>query len=240
MNPQDSGGRREQLRRRLIEVQREIDHAAINAQRDPADVTLIAVTKTWPDADIRLLADLGLTDFAENKAQEFSTKAALCADLPLTWHFVGQLQRNKVKKVAQFADFVHSVDRPELVSALNTQVGSAGRSPLQCLVQVNLDPTDEPQRAGVGPEHAIDLAGEIVDAQHLDLRGVMGIAPHGGDARAAFEALAGVSSTIADRYASATIISAGMSGDFAAAIAAGATHVRVGSALLGERAGFVR
>ena len=240
MTGDSSSNRRSELGQRLLEVTEQIADAAHDAGRDPAEITLIAVTKTWPDTDLRLLADLGVTDVAENKAQEFSAKAAACADVPVTWHFVGQLQRNKIKSVVPFADFVQSVDRPSLVTALDTHVAQIDRPPLKCLVQVSLDVTDEPGRAGVRPELAMDLADQIASAANLELAGVMGVAPRGGDARAAFELLARVGAGIADNHDSATVISAGMSGDFAAAIAAGATHVRLGSALLGERAGFVR
>jgi pyridoxal phosphate enzyme (YggS family) len=240
MTDETSEDRRSELEQRLGEVTERIADAARGAGRNPAQVTLIAVTKTWPDTDLRLLADLGVTDVAENKAQEFSAKAASCADVPVTWHFVGQLQRNKIKSVVPFADFVHSVDRASLVAALDSQVAQIGRPPLKCLVQVSLDVNDEPGRAGVQPGQARELADQIAGAKNLELAGVMGVAPRGGNAREAFELLSNVGAEIADDHNSATVISAGMSGDFATAIAAGATHVRLGSALLGERAGFVR
>jgi len=217
-----------------------VAQAAKRAGRARRDITVVAVTKTWPAGDVRLLNDLGVTEFAENKAQELATKQGACADLALNWHFVGQLQRNKVKLVVPIVRCIESVDRPALVVALQDRVLRDERSPLTCLVQVSLDQDRIAGRAGVSADEAARLADQIAEADGLELGGVMGVAPREGDARVAFEKLKRVSEEISDQHRSATIISAGMSGDFVTAIEAGATHIRLGSALLGERVGFVR
>lgn len=232
--------RRAYLSRRVSQTKARIADAAVRAGRSASDVTLIAVTKTWPSSDVRLLAALGVTDVGENKAKELVDKVAECQELPLTWHFVGQLQRNKVKQVVPLVDMIHSVDRSALVSAIDRAVAASDESPMKCLVQVNLDPSAIEGRAGVAPGEALRLADEVARAEHLTLAGVMAVAPRGLDPQPAFDLLRDVSGRITDQHRSATVISAGMSGDFVPAIAAGATHIRLGSALLGERAELVR
>ena len=232
--------RRAYLSRRVSQTKARIADAAVRAGRSASDVTLIAVTKTWPSSDVRLLAALGVTDVGENKAKELVDKVAECQELPLTWHFVGQLQRNKVKQVVPLVDMIHSVDRSALVMAIDRAVAEVDGSPMKCLVQVNLDPSVIEGRAGVAPREALRLADEVAGAEHLTLAGVMAVAPRGLDPQPAFDLLRDVSGRITDQHRSATVISAGMSGDFVPAIAAGATHIRLGSALLGERAELVR
>ena len=227
----------------LSAARESIADAAWHAGRDPEEITLVAVTKTWPAADVDRLASLGVTDFGENKAQELAEKVPLCGSLPhgtsdTRWHFVGQLQRNKVNLVAPVATMVHSVDRASLIAALDRAVATAERDPLPCLIQVNLDVEPAGGRAGVRPADALALAEQLAAAPNLEIAGVMGVGPRTSSQRAtkdAFDRLARVSRRIADVYPSATYISAGMSGDFATAIAAGATHVRLGAVLLGER-----
>lgn len=229
--------RRQQIAGRLSAVRASIADEAQSCGRSADEVTLIVVTKTRPPSDIRILYDFGVRQVGENRDQEAAEKHAQCADLDLTWHFIGQLQTNKCASVVRYADVVHSVDRPRLVTALSRAVIQAGRNPLTALVQVNLDQDDHEAagRGGVRPDAAPVLAEAIAQAQGLTLGGVMAVAPLGGDARAAFDRLREVSETITDGHPSATIISAGMSGDFAAAIHAGATHVRMGAAVLGDR-----
>ncbi len=232
--------RRAYLSRRVSQTKARIADAAVRAGRSASDVTLIAVTKTWPSSDVRLLAALGVTDVGENKAKELVDKVAECQELPLTWHFVGQLQRNKVKQVVPLVDMLHSGERSALVMAIDRAVAEVDGSPMKCLVQVNLDPSVIEGRAGVAPREALRLADEVAGAEHLTLAGVMAVAPRGLDPQPAFDLLRDVSGRITDQHRSATVISAGMSGDFVPAIAAGATHIRLGSALLGERAELVR
>jgi pyridoxal phosphate enzyme (YggS family) len=229
--------RRDEVAASLHFVRDRIEQACIAIGRDPQSVTLIAVTKTFPASDVRLLADLGVTDIGENRDQEAHAKHDECADLPLRWHFVGQLQRNKARSVARYADVVHSVDRLSLVTALSTAATDAGRE-LTALVQVSLDDEDDASvnRAGVPPDLAPDLADAVDLAPGLRLGGLMAVAPLGGDADSAFARLARAAERIRDKHPTAGIVSAGMSADLEPAIRHGATHVRIGTALLGHRA----
>lgn len=206
--------------------------ACAAAGRDPAELTIIVVTKTYPAADVGILADLGVRDVGENRDKEAAPKAAECADLPLRWHFVGQLQTNKASSVARYAATVHSVDRPRLVRALDRAAGAAGRR-LDCLVQVSLD--GAPGRGGVAADGVLELAGTIAEAPALRPAGVMAVAPLEGDPDRAFADLERISERLRREHPDAGWISAGMSADMEAAIARGATHLRVGSAILGKR-----
>lgn len=233
--------RRAELAASLAEVRKRISAACAAAGRPAGDVTLIAVTKTRPASDVRLLAGLGVTDFGENRDQEAGPKAAECADLPLTWHFVGQLQTNKVARVARYADVVHSVDRVRLAQALGGAVRAAARTEgrgITCLVQVSVD--GDPARGGVAPGGVREVAEAIEAEPGLVLGGVMTVAPLGMAPSAAFAALRDCAETVRLVRPGATVISAGMSGDFEPAIAAGSTHIRIGTALLGARRPPVR
>ena len=256
--PDPSAERRSELEKNLAEVRSRIAVACAAAGRDPGEITLIAITKTRPPADVLLLHELGLTDFGENKDQEAAPKAAAIAaaladagagagasaagSQPLRWHFVGQLQTNKASSVAGYADVVHSVDRVRLVRALGAAARKAGRE-LTCLVQVDLDtpgaPAD-PARGGVPPGQVREIAEAIEAEQGLILGGVMAIAPLGEDPARAFAPLRPCSLAVRAVNPAAAIISAGMSGDLEAAIGNGATHVRIGTALLGARRPLVR
>ncbi|MEV5754176.1 YggS family pyridoxal phosphate-dependent enzyme [Actinoallomurus sp. NPDC052308] len=229
--------REDQLTANLAAVRERVAKACAAAGRSVDEVTVIAVTKTFPASDVRLLSGLGVTDVAENRDQEASAKAAECRDLPLRWHFVGQLQTNKVRSVASYSDVVHSVDRERLVTALSRAATQADRS-LHCLVQVALD--DAEGRGGVRPGGVPALADAIASTPGLTLGGVMAVAPLGGDPAAAFGRLAEVAAALRAAHPGATMISAGMSGDLEEAVACGATHVRVGTALLGGRRAIVR
>ncbi|MBD0292505.1 MAG: YggS family pyridoxal phosphate-dependent enzyme [Jiangellaceae bacterium] len=228
--------RREQLADRLATLQARIERACAQARRDAAEITLIVVTKTFPASDVRLLAELGVRDIGENRDQEASAKAAECAGLDLSWHFVGQLQTNKANSVARYASVVHSVDRPRLVAALSRAAAAAGRE-LRCLVQLSLDEqqSDQPGRGGIPPAAVLALADQIASAPHLQLTGVMAIAPFGADPVPPFARLAEVSQLLRQHHPAAGWISAGMSEDLEAALHAGATHLRVGTAILGDR-----
>jgi PLP dependent protein len=221
----------------LAAVRERIARACEEAGRAAAEVTLVAVTKTFPAADVRILAGLGITDVAENRDQEASAKAADCADLGLTWHFVGQLQTNKARSVVSYADVIHSVDRRRLVTALSRAAVAAGRTP-RCLVQVSFD--EDEGRGGVRPEGVAELADAIAAAEGLSLEGVMAVAPLGADPAPVFARLAEISHSLRAEHPAAKTVSAGMSGDLEHAIASGATHVRVGTALLGGRRAIVR
>ncbi len=226
--------RRRDLERRLATVRARIEEAALGCGRSSDDLTLVVVTKFFPASDVRLLADLGVRHVGENRHQEAVEKAAECADLGLDWHFIGALQSNKAAAVAGYASVVQSVDRVKLVGGLSRGALEAGKV-LDCLVQVSLDPPGAEGRSGLDSETVPVLAERILEADGLRLRGVMGVAPLGGDTRAAFIRL-GESAAVVRRIApEATWISAGMSGDLEAAIHEGATHLRIGSAVLGPR-----
>ncbi|MEV5003002.1 YggS family pyridoxal phosphate-dependent enzyme [Nocardioides sp. LML1-1-1.1] len=226
--------RAEELRDGLAAVHERIARAATAAGRAPEDVALVVVTKFFPATDVRLLADLGVTDVGENRHQEAEAKAAECADLGLRWHFIGGLQSNKAAAVARYADVVESVDRTSLVGRLDRGAGEGGRT-VEVLLQVSLDPPGHEHRAGADPADLLALADAVAATEHLSLRGLMAVAPLGEDPAAAFARLATIRGDLLAQHPDATRLSAGMSGDLEAAIAAGATHVRVGSAVLGSR-----
>jgi PLP dependent protein len=241
VTPPDELARRDELAGRLAELQRRVAAACAAAGRNRAEVTVIAITKTFPASDVALLAGLGVHDAGENRDQEAAAKAAACRDSGVTglrWHFVGQLQTNKARSVAGYADVVHSVDRVRLVEALDAAATQHGRR-LDCLVQVDLDPAadsdDGSGRGGVAPNRAEEVCAALARAQQLRLVGVMGVAPLGGDPDDAFARLAHVRQALASTYPPLSMVSAGMSDDLEAALAHGATHLRVGRALLGSR-----
>ena len=231
----DQESRLEQLRGNLAEVHARIDAARAACGRTDS-VHLIVVTKTFPASDIALLASLGVTDIGENKDQEASLKHAELGSLSssLRWHMIGQLQSNKAKSVAKWADVVHSVDRSSLVGALSSGAVAASRA-LSVLIQVNLDPEPVSGRGGAVPDFVPELAALVSSVPGLSLGGVMGVAPFPGDPVDAFARLAAVRASLLASYPSAQMMSAGMSDDLESAIAAGATHVRVGGAVLGNR-----
>nr|BFD85345.1 YggS family pyridoxal phosphate-dependent enzyme [Streptomyces sp. Xyl84] len=232
--------RKDELAANLARVQERIAAACAAAGRPREDVTLIVVTKTYPAADVRMLADLGVRHVAENRDQDAAPKAAECSDLPLSWHFVGQLQTNKVRSVVGYADVVQSVDRSRLVTALSREAVRAERE-LGCLIQVALDAgvSGRGERGGVAPEGIGELADRIASAEGLRLDGLMTVAPltgeYAGRQQAAFERLMDLSTYLRRAHPAATMVSAGMSADLEQAVAAGATHVRVGTAVLGVR-----
>jgi pyridoxal phosphate enzyme (YggS family) len=235
--PPQTAARRDEIARALAELERRIGAACREAGRGREEITLIAVTKTYPASDVRILAGLGVTDIGENRDQEAAAKALDCADLPLTWHFVGQLQTNKVRSVVSYARMVHSVDRARLVRALSAEAVRAGRE-IDCLVQVALD--DDPARGGARAAEVPALGAAVAEAPGLRLRGVMAVAPLGEDPGKAFARLRGIAEALRAEHAGAQVVSAGMSADLSQAIANGATHLRVGTALLGRRKPFVR
>jgi pyridoxal phosphate enzyme (YggS family) len=234
-NAAEPSARRMQLERRLAQVQARLEQLCAESGRDRSDVELVVVTKTFPASDVRLLSALGVTDVGENREQEASAKVAACADLPLRWHFVGQLQTNKAPAVASYAYAVHSVDRPALLPRLDRGAAAAQRR-VSVLLQVNLDPQPAGGgRGGAPPAELPALAEQVSGSPNLDLRGVMAVAPQEESADLAFRRLAEISTRLQRDHPQATWISAGMSGDFDAALRWGATHVRIGSAVLGER-----
>ncbi|WP_406097836.1 YggS family pyridoxal phosphate-dependent enzyme [Streptomyces sp. NBC_01013] len=235
--------RKEQLAANLAQVEQRIATACAAAGRKREEVTLIVVTKTYPASDVRILHELGVRHVAENRDQDAAPKATECADLSLTWHFVGQLQTNKVRSVASYADVVQSVDRTKLVTALSAAADRDGRE-LGCLIQVALDAEsgERGERGGVAPDGIAELADAVASAPGLRLDGLMTVAPlagpFAGRQRAAFDRLMEFSSRLRGNHPAANMVSAGMSADLEDAVAAGATHVRVGTAVLGVRPGL--
>jgi PLP dependent protein len=223
--------RRGELASALAALRERIARAAGAAGRDAAEITLIAITKTFPASDVALLLELGVPDIGENRDQEARVKSAAVPQA--RWHFVGRLQRNKCRSVASYASVVHSVDRIELVDALAAGVARAGRHPLGALVQISLD--GDPARGGAYGPAIEQVADAIVGSPGLRLAGVMAVAPLGADPNAAFESLQRQAEALRRNHPDANWISAGMSEDLESAIAHGATHLRVGSALLGRR-----
>ncbi|ANH39153.1 hypothetical protein I601_2737 [Nocardioides dokdonensis FR1436] len=225
--------RREELEANLTRVRARIEAARAAAGRQD-QVDLVVVTKFFPAADVRLLAELGVRRVGENRHQEAEAKAAECADLDLVWHYIGGLQSNKAAAVAGYAGVVESLDRLKLVRGLDRGAAERG-TPLEVLVQVSLDPPGAGHRAGAEPDDVPALAEAVEASEHLRLRGLMAVAPLGEDPAAAFARLAEVRARLVQDHPHADRLSAGMSGDLDEAVAAGATHVRVGSAILGSR-----
>lgn len=229
----DPGARRTEIAHNLAGVRSRIENACAAAGRPVDEVTLIGVTKFFPVSDAVFLAEAGVPDLGESRDQEASAKAAEFSgltDAAVTWHFIGRLQTNKARSVARYADLVHSVDRAELAHALATGAERAGRV-LPILVQLSLD--GDAGRGGT--DDLLRLADEVAELPALRLAGVMAIAPLDADPEPAFAELARVAGRLRAAHPAARILSAGMSGDLEAAIAHGATHVRVGTALLGRR-----
>ena len=218
---------------RLALVRSRIADAARAASRSSEELTLIAVTKFHEARLLRDLAALGLTDFGESRHQEAREKVAELADLDATWHFIGQLQSKKARQVAAYANVIHSLDTAALADLIATSERVAAGATIDCFVQVNL--TDDEARGGVAPGEAEALAAHIDGLSGLRLLGVMGVAPNDGEPRRAFERLRHVSMDVRRSVPRASGISAGMSNDFAEAIAEGATHLRIGSAITGNR-----
>lgn len=216
------------LEERLAAVRAGVAAAAHDAGRDPVDVTTIVVTKFQPVSLIRELAALGVRDVGENRHQEAQAKAAELADLGLRWHFVGQLQSKKARQVRAYAAAIHSVDRESLVDALRSEEAS-----VDCFVQVNL--TDDPGRGGVAPGGLEALVEKVIATPGLSLLGLMAVAPLGEPARPAFARVREMSERVRELAPEARFLSMGMSHDYRDAILEGATHLRIGTAITGNR-----
>lgn len=222
------------LAERLESVRSGIADAAREAGRDPAGIRTIVVTKFHPAALVRELYTLGVRDFGESRHQEARTKAEALSDLSIAWHFVGQLQSKKARQVRAYANVIHSVDRASLAMALQSSDAT-----VDCFVQLNL--SGDPRRGGVpfagpGGEASLERLTElVVTTPGLRLVGVMAVAPLEADPRRAFATVRVASELVARIAPSATSISTGMSGDYREAILEGATHLRIGSAITGNR-----
>jgi PLP dependent protein len=216
------------LRDRLERVGSEVAEAIDAAGRDPGEVTTIVVTKFHPASLVRGLYDLGVRDVGENRHQDAEPKATELHGLDLRWHFIGQLQTNKVRAVMAYASDIQSVDRDSLVSAI-----AATATPIDAFIQLNL--TDDANRGGVLPANLPALVEHVLEAGTIRLRGLMAVAPLGDEPRRAFERVRVASEGMRSIAPDATALSMGMSGDFREAILEGATHLRIGTAITGNR-----
>jgi len=223
-----------QISEGLRATRERILHACADAGRNPDDVTLVVVTKTFPASDIRHLVALGVHDVAENRDQEARAKVAELADCDVRWQYIGQLQRKKATSVVRWANLITSIDRPELAHAVARAAEREDTVQGVC-IQVNLDPPDRANRGGVAPSECLALLDVICAEPALHCRGLMAVAPYPGDPDAAFAALANLHQQVLQVAPDATVLSAGMSGDLEVAIAHGATQVRIGGAILGNR-----
>ena len=217
----------EELSRNLESVRARIAVAAGDSGRSTSEITLIVVTKTFPASDVKILYDLGVRDFGENRDQEASVKSA---ELPgdCRWHFQGQIQSNKLKSIANWADVLHSIDDLAHAKKLDSLV-----SEKDIFIQVSLD--NLPNRGGVLPELVPEFLDGLTVFPHLIVRGLMAVAPLDEEPATAFRQLKELSDQIVNDHPGAREISAGMSNDFEAAISQGATHIRIGSQILGVR-----
>ena len=217
--------RKLEISQNLQEVRERINRAAVQAGRNPSEIKLVVVTKTFPVSDIEILRDLGETNFGENRDQEASPKAA---EIAATWHFQGQIQSNKIKSISQWADVIHSISSAK-------EILKFAESPRrhQIFLQVSLD--GEVGRGGASPTELPQLANLVNQSNNLELMGLMAVGPLGIDPDIAFAELAQINQGFIEKFPTAKYLSAGMSGDFEAAIKHGATHIRVGSSILGSR-----
>ncbi len=232
--PAGDSARAAEIAASLQRLRARIASACTAVGRDPSEITLVAVTKTYPATDVAHLAALGVRDIGENREQEAAPKVAeiAAAGIEVRWHHVGQLQRNKARAVAGYAYAVHSVDRVRLVDALG-KARDATAQPLEIFVQLSID--GDTTRGGAVAGDVPLIADAVAGQPSLRLAGLMAVAPLGMPPEAAFDVLAAESERLRATYPDAKSLSAGMSNDLEPAIARGATHVRVGSALLGMR-----
>lgn len=217
--------RKEEITRNLQGIKERINRAAQSAGRDPADIELIVVTKTFPVSDIEILCDLGETNFGENRDQEAGPKAEI---ISATWHFQGQIQSNKIKSICGWADVIHSISSEKEILKF-----AQSERKHQLFLQVSLD--GQEGRGGASPAELAKLADLVNASNNLELMGLMAVAPLGVEPEKAFADLAQLNQGFQYQFPNAKYLSAGMSGDFEAAIKYGATHIRVGSSILGSR-----
>ena len=227
MSPVD---RRDEIAQSLNDVRARVEQATAKAGRSPESVTLIAVTKTYPASDVEILFDLGVRDFGENRSAEGAEKSALVTG---HWHFQGQIQSNKIAAISRWANTVHSLDQLSHVAKFDRAVGEESGKRCEIFIQLSLD--GDPTRAGISGAELLTLGEAVMQAANLDLMGLMVVPPVEADPEAAFAEVAEQAERFRIEFPSATSLSAGMSGDYEIAIAYGATHIRIGSQILGPR-----
>ena len=222
--------RKAELSCSLQDVRWRILDATVKASRAVEEVTLVAVTKTYPASDVEILHQLGVTDFGENRSAEGLEKSAL---VPAHWHFQGQIQSNKIAAISSWAHTVHSLDDLSHVAKFDRAVGEIPEKRLNIFIQISLD--GDSTRAGVRGDDLIAMGQAISSAKNLDLVGLMVVPPVQAEPEKAFSEVAGLAQRFRQDFPMAQLLSAGMSGDYEIAIAYGATHIRVGSQILGTR-----
>ena len=223
--------RRQEIEENLNQVRKKIAEAASKSGRNPDDINLIVVTKTFPISDLEILYSLGLREFGENRDQEASVKAkALPQDI--NWHFQGGIQSNKLKSICSWASVIHSVDQLKYAQIISEQKSA---TPMQIFIQVSLDQPPE-SRGGVDPAKLIELANQISSLPNLKVLGLMAVGPVDQEVEPAFARLQQIQSSFLTHFKDAIFLSSGMSGDYEMAISYGATHLRIGSSILGNRA----
>jgi pyridoxal phosphate enzyme (YggS family) len=222
--------RKDQILSNLESVKEKISAAAQAAGRSPSEITLIAVTKTFPVSDLEILHELGVRNFGENRDQEAAPKvSALPADI--TWHFQGGIQSNKLKSISNWASVIHSVDKFKYAQMISQF--SVGKTK-EIFIQVSLDTLPQ-SREGVDPADLMQLAEQIMSLPNLEVKGLMVVAPLDQPTEQAFVRLQQIQQKFIQLYPAASSLSSGMSGDYELAISLGATHVRIGSSILGNR-----
>ena len=222
--------RKTELSRSLTDVRNRVSAAATKASRKPEDVTLVVVTKTYPVSDVEILHGLGVTDFGENRSAEGLEKSSLVQG---HWHFQGQIQSNKIAAISSWAQTVHSLDDLSHVAKLDRAVGEISGKRLRIFIQLSLD--GDASRAGVSGDELMTLSHAVISSKHLDLAGLMVVLPVQAEPERAFSEVAAIAANFCREFPMAQSLSAGMSGDYEIAIAHGATHIRVGSQILGTR-----
>lgn len=223
--------RKEELAHSLLEVKARIQEATSRVSRKPEEVTLIAVTKTYPVSDVEILHQLGVTNFGENRSAEGLEKSAVVS---AHWHFQGQIQSNKIAAISSWAQTIHSLDDPSHVAKFDRAVGEIPQKRLNIFIQISLD--GDTSRAGATGEDLLALGQAISTSSHLDLLGLMVVPPVQAEPEKAFSEVAEIAQRFRKEFPMAQSLSAGMSGDYEIAITYGATHIRVGSQILGPRA----
>jgi pyridoxal phosphate enzyme (YggS family) len=222
--------RKDQILSNLESVKEKISAAAQAAGRSPSEITLIAVTKTFPVSDLEILYELGVRNFGENRDQEAAPKVGvLPADI--TWHFQGGIQSNKLKSISNWASVIHSVDKFKYAQMISQF--SVGKTK-EIFIQVSLDTLPQ-SREGVDPADLMQLAEQIMSLPNLQVKGLMAVAPLDQPTEQAFVRLQQIQQKFIQLYPAARSLSSGMSGDYELAISLGATHVRIGSSILGNR-----
>ena len=222
--------RKEEIAHNLAQVREKIQRRAQASNRDINEIELIAVTKTFPASDVKILHDLGIRDFGENRDSEGSAKSL---EVQGNWHFQGQIQGNKLRSITKWAHFIHSLDSHDHLEKIATLCKERHGAPLGIFIQVSLDGAHG--RGGVLAQDLSRLADAVISTAGIQLMGLMAVAPLGVEADKAFAELAVIHGAFSKNYPSASALSAGMSGDYESAISHGATHIRVGSSILGSR-----